>query len=468
MLNNTGKQRIRLFERLFSAFGVLGIAIVAGGNAEGQILDRVGRQIERKANDRLNRKIDQTIDKGFDKVEGTIDEGVKGGDKKAEKPSSQPENNRTAPAAEAEQTSHKSDTPVVTSEVLAEPAFAAYSKYDFIPGEKIIVFEDFSQDQIGDFPARWNTNASGEIVRIEGSDAKWLAFTSSGVLTPEFVTGLPENCTVEFDLAVNPGYSFYDQPLTVTLAQLKDPKEFVSWARFGRNRHNGVLFSFHPQGAGGGAQGLLGFEVWEGDKKVMDNSKPRFESFSKEKNRVRVSIWRQKQRVRLYVNEVKVWDLPRVFVNEVDYNSLIFARQNAKEGNHFFVSNIRIAVGAPDTRHKLLEEGKFATTGIYFNSGSSVIKPESCGVLKEIAAVLKENPTVKIKIVGHTDTDGGQDLNLKLSKDRAASVKQFLAAEFGIEETRLESDGKGASEPVGDNAKSEGKAANRRVEFIKM
>ncbi len=85
-----------------------------------------------------------------------------------------------------------------------------------------------------------------------------------------------------------------------------------------------------------------------------------------------------------------------------------------------------------------------------------------------ISDVLKENPSVKVKIVGHTDSDGDEKSNLDLSKRRAASVKNVLSNEFGIEMTRMEVDGKGESEPVSPNTTPEGKANNRRVEFIKL
>ncbi len=133
-----------------------------------------------------------------------------------------------------------------------------------------------------------------------------------------------------------------------------------------------------------------------------------------------------------------------------------------------FLFNIRLAVGAPDTRSKLITEGKFVTTGITFEVNSANIKPESYGVLKDIAETLKENASVKVKIIGHTDSDGEDAANLTLSKKRAESVKDNLVSEFGIDKSRLETDGKGETLPAAPNATPEGKANNRRVEFIKM
>ena len=127
-----------------------------------------------------------------------------------------------------------------------------------------------------------------------------------------------------------------------------------------------------------------------------------------------------------------------------------------------------ISAGAPDTRNKLITEGKFVTSGILFDVNSDKIKPESYGVMKDIANVLSENSAVRVKIIGHTDSDGSDADNLALSKKRAESVKTSLVKDFGIDVSRLETDGKGESQRVDKNTTAEGKANNRRVEFIKL
>jgi outer membrane protein OmpA-like peptidoglycan-associated protein len=99
---------------------------------------------------------------------------------------------------------------------------------------------------------------------------------------------------------------------------------------------------------------------------------------------------------------------------------------------------------------------------------SATIKPESYGTLKEMADVMKEYADLKVKIVGHTDADGSDAANLELSKKRAASVKESLTKDFGIDESRMETDGKGEGEPIDKNDTPAGKANNRRVEFIKL
>ena len=105
---------------------------------------------------------------------------------------------------------------------------------------------------------------------------------------------------------------------------------------------------------------------------------------------------------------------------------------------------------------------------ILFDSGSDKIKTESFSYLDKIGKVLNEDKSINLKIIGHTDSDGDSKANLTLSQKRAVSVKNYLKNTFKINETSLETDGKGENEPVADNKTSEGKSQNRRVEFKKI
>jgi outer membrane protein OmpA-like peptidoglycan-associated protein len=132
------------------------------------------------------------------------------------------------------------------------------------------------------------------------------------------------------------------------------------------------------------------------------------------------------------------------------------------------VTNLKITTAAPDTRSKLITEGRLTTYGITFDVNKANIKPESHGTLNDIANVLKENPSVRVKIIGHTDSDGDDALNLDLSRRRAESVKNELSGKFGIEASRMETEGAGEIRPAAPNDTPVNKAMNRRVEFIKL
>jgi OmpA-OmpF porin, OOP family len=352
-----------------------------------------------------------------------------------------------------------SDKPSSQNAAPAAPAsLKTYSKYDFVPGEKIIVFEDFMQDAVGDFPAKWNTNSSGEVVTIEGKTGHWLKLTNKGFFVPEFIDSLPENFTLEYDLLCD--YPVGSWGLFTNFVELTDRNKPEAW----QSANNRISFNILPGANGNGYSDMDRRKAGTGEA-ANRNTTHQFADITKA---VHVAFWRQKERMRLYLNEEKAWDIPKAILPEAKLNSLIFWVQLTDEKSHFIMSNLRVATGAPDTRNKILTQNKWVTHGILFDVNSDNIKAESYGTLKEMANVLKEFTDLKVKIVGHTDSDGDDAKNMDLSKRRAASVKASLAKEFSIDESRMETDGKGESEPIDKNDNPAGKANNRRVEFIKI
>lgn len=339
----------------------------------------------------------------------------------------------------------------------AAPSFQAYSRFDFVPGEKIIAIEDFAQDSIGDFPAKWNTNAAGEIVTIAGKPGRWLKLTRPGVFIPELAPVLPENFTLEFDLLTSPSFDSGGY-FNASLVELSKDSQPAAW-QSADNRFTFTAFPHNSEGESAMEPRLNGVGV----AAVSSATK----QFMRNGNAVHISISRQRERVRVYFNQDKLWDVPRALLASARYNSIIFFVPNVEAGSEYFLGNVRLAVGAPDTRNKLLTEGKWVTRGILFEVNSDRVKPESYGAMREIANVLKENADVKVQIVGHTDADGEAAKNLDLSKRRAAAVRGALTKEFAIAENRMDTDGKGSSQPVDKNDTAAGKANNRRVEFIK-
>lgn len=143
-------------------------------------INRPARVIERQAEYRANRRIDQAVDKSLDKLE----EGVVNIFKKKEKKEdpatgeSGSTDRKNGESAENQSGGGQMSGGEASSQSsgMEKPGFQSYSKFDFVPGEKIVASEDFSQDAVGDFPAKWNTNATAEVVTIEGYNGKWLMF----------------------------------------------------------------------------------------------------------------------------------------------------------------------------------------------------------------------------------------------------------------------------------------------------
>lgn len=326
------------------------------------------------------------------------------------------------------------------------------SKYDFIPGEKVIFFDDFISESVGDFPAQWLTNGSGEIVTSTKFPGRWFNLTKMGYYIPETKADFTENFTIEFDFV----------PMNSENSE----------TMFGMSLY--LLTGNLGEPGGGGEPGDAGFQIafdydnmgWKNWSMSLEQRFSGIVAFPfKSNEKYHVAIWVQKQRVRFYANETKVLDVPRGIPAGSKTNIVRFdTRDEAKP----LISNFRIAAGLSDMRSRLLNDGKIVSYGILFDVNSDKVKPESYATLKMISDILKENPAIRLQVVGHTDSDGDNASNLDLSKRRGASVKNELVSNFGIEATRLESDGKGETEPLNDNNSSVNKAKNRRVEFISI
>jgi OOP family OmpA-OmpF porin len=449
-------------QRIHRTSLLLALPVVLMGTAAAQI--NIQERLEQKAKERLERKVDQTIDKGFDKAEEEVDKGAKeatkGKGKKGQ--GDAPAETGGQQSAEGSEGGGSASGGNAGGGAASKPrSLTAYSKFDFVPGEQVIAVEDFTQDAVGDFPARWNTNSSGEVVTIEGTTGRWMKLGGDGIYYPEFLGVLPENCTIEFDLATSDEFSYYCHFLSAVFVA-DDNTNLLK-----PDRHGQVSVNVQPRGAGGGT-GSTKLEVFGADREqMMSNSRQQMQLLDGGlAPTAHVAIWRQKNRIRVYLNEEKVWDIPRAFQNGINYRFILDG--GGCEGSTAYFKDLRVAAGAPDTRNKLITEGRLVTRGILFDSGSDRIKPESYGTLKEIGTALTENPGVRVRIIGHTDSDGEEAANLELSKRRAAAVKEALVKEFAVDGGRLETDGKGEGTPAGPNDSPQGKANNRRVEFVKL
>lgn len=405
--------------------------LFAAGNTSAQILNPK-KILERKANKILEKKTDQAVDSILNN---------KGDDQKKEEPKKNADNKiKTDTGTKAEQ-----------------PSLQLYSKYDFIPGEKVVFFDDFSQDNVGDFPALWNTNGSAEVVTSNLFAGRWMKFVGNQSIWTDELLLLPDNYTIEFDIVPIKGEEGRMAGYSFRLMQSINAKAYDHGAVPGKA---GFAFFCEYFGRPGYRTYINGDE---GNALGLTGHKDDDQLYQKENQLYHISIWVQKARVRLYANESKLIDLPKAFpLTSVKMDRIRF------EDGAAMISNVRIAVGNPDMRNKLITEGKIVSYGIYFDVNKDVLKPESYGSLKEIANILNENAAVKIKIVGHTDADGADAANLDLSKRRAAAVKNELVKTFGIDAARMETDGKGETQPVATNDNPANKALNRRVEFIKL
>ena len=409
-----------------------------------KLLKRLGNSVKEAATNTVERRVEQkaeeatesALDKAEDKITGSSNSKSKEEDIKNETPNEEKDVSVNTEST-AEETQQK---------------LSSTSKYDFVPGDKIIYYDDFSQDAIGDFPALWTSNGSGEVKTVNIAPGNWFHMNGEDAVycyTKELE--LPDNFIVEFDIIPDEEYRYGIQ-FTLYNDREDDSKEL-----------NNDLFP-----GLGGLHLALEYDRWESrgymdGEDWVDGEATKNPVIKEQVNHV--IIWIQKRRVRVYHQNEKVLDMPTNIYNGVKFNRMRFSGWDRY--SFPFVSNLKITTASPDMRSKLITEGKLTTYGITFDVNKADVKSESFGTLKSIADVLKENETVKVKIIGHTDSDGDDAKNLALSNLRAESVKNELIKNFGIDASRMETEGAGETIPVAPNDTPANKAMNRRVEFVK-
>jgi outer membrane protein OmpA-like peptidoglycan-associated protein len=400
----------------------------------------VFNRVKNKVNQRVDRKIDKAIDETLDKAEG--------------KETAAPVKEETINPDPANKEENK---------------VGSFSKYDFIAGDQVVYYENFEQEALAELPTAWNTSGTGEVVTLENIPGKWLRMHQPFNYLTSNEKIFSENYTVEFDVVMqlkNNGWMYptFSIGLISTNDQPSTGNDFLK----GYKKYAAVIATINP---GEFRNSRLKLESFLDQKNYFISDVKSIDGLEKSYGKpVHIAIQVQKERYRIWINEDKAFDVPKGVSTTYKINQLLFqvGQTNYSDNQYgMYISNIKVAEGLPDTRHKLVEEGKFSTTAILFDVNEATIKPESGGVLKEIASVLNQYKDFKVKIIGHTDNDGTDAANLTLSQKRAAAIKDALVNEYSIAAGRIETDGKGEAVPVGDNKTKEGKAQNRRVEFIK-
>lgn len=428
-------QNITTMKAIMFTLFILTVATVANGQFN------IKDKLKDKSTNRAETRVDQGIDKGID----TIEEGLGSLFKKKKKNTEEVQNSANEESGKVTNTSDQ------TSQSLQ-----SYTKYDFVPGDKVLYFEDFSQDAIGDFPALWTTDGGGEVKTVNIASGNWFHMNKEDAVycyTKQIF--FPVNFIMEFDIIPDGEFT---NGYSLTFYEEKESKEMNDDLYPGiRGVH--VSFDDEHWWTQGYNNEISGSDGWiEGESRTN----PVVEGQANH-----VIIWVQNRRLRIYHQGAKALDMPTNIFAGSKLNRLRFSGCNTSSTPTPYVTNLKVTTAAPDTRSKLITEGKLVSYGIYFDVNKDVVKPESYGTLNDIAKVLKENPTVRIEIVGHTDADGADSANLDLSKRRGASVKNELVKTFGLDASRIASDGQGETKPIAPNDTPSNKALNRRVEFVK-
>jgi outer membrane protein OmpA-like peptidoglycan-associated protein len=301
------------------------------------------------------------------------------------------------------------------------------TKIEFVPGERTVWFEDFSDMAPDDPPPHWKVRDGTVQLRMGGGTRELYSETGVNLTSESFV--MPPNFTFEID------WTGGGQ---------------MTWHFLDKENHEVMIAMVRGEPDGNQASTSLnvGEELGSGQTSVNTNVPVHF------------AIWAQQGRVRAYINGARLVDANQVKFGPIDHILLNFAgyRPNG-------LRQVRIAESAPDFSAVLNSTGKYVTHGILFDTDSARLKPESGAVLRQVVAALTRNPNLKLEIDGYTDTTGNPDHNLDLSKRRAQAVQSVLVSQFGIDAERLSSNGYGGDNPIASNDTPDGRANNRRVEF---
>lgn len=165
------------------------------------------------------------------------------------------------------------------------------------------------------------------------------------------------------------------------------------------------------------------------------------------------------------MNGVRVANVPNATLGR---GKVIVMGLQGSNDEQAYLTNIRVAAGGKPLYDALMADGRVATHGLLFDTGSDRLRGESKPTLDEIGQMLQQHPELKLTIEGHTDNVGNAAANQTLSDRRAAAVRQFLVTNYQVDGSRLTSKGFGSTKPALSNDTPEGRQQNRRVELVRV
>ncbi len=322
------------------------------------------------------------------------------------------------------------------------PGDGAWANWDFVPGEDVLFVDDFQADRVGDFPRRWDLVVGNfEVVEWEGG--RYVRASANGLVALPLPRTLPERFTVEFSLSLAHANSAV---FLTTGPHLYGPR---------RGNFRGSAVHWARSRGGIDPMGNLGPEI-----------RAPLEAGAWDARVVPVRVMADGDHMKIYWDDRRIANAPNAVFPRGDtlYLAFRWARDNAP----ILMGPIRVAGGGLELYDRLARDGRVATQGILFATGSDRLRPESTPVLQEIVAMLEAHHDLRLRIEGHTDDVGDEAMNQGLSERRAASVRAWLVESGGVAKDRLETVGFGETRPAVEGTSAEAREQNRRVELVDL
>ena len=408
----------------------------------------LGRAAENAAKRTVERNVERAteraIDRAFSETEDAVEDAVRGeSSNKGKKNKNKNNDNNGNNNADEVYDNGNGDATAQTQPQKGQSLEMTYAKSDFVPGDEIFFEDNQANEQLGEFPSQWDVDyGNAEIVQMGGDKVIMTqGYTAIMPLIGDGKSYFPESFTVEFDIYPQHSYSVETATDQFEIG-FNDSRTLV--ARFHTHRDEGCFLYTHwtkPNDDGGSS----------------DSSDNNVYFSNNEWHHVAISF--NKRACKIYVDGFRVLNIPNM-----KQPTSMWIWSNEKQA---YFKNFRIAKGAVPLYDRMMSDGKFITYGITFDVGKATIKPESMGEINRIVQLMTENPDLKFSVEGHTDSTGNATSNQTLSEQRSQAIVDKLV-ELGIAKDRLTAVGKGQNSPIADNNTDEGRAKNRRVEFVKM
>lgn len=396
-----------------------------------QFLNRLIDSAKKSAEDAIEQQVNKKVEEGIDKA---FNQEVP---EKEQQEQQQQEEDEPQQQAVQRQPQAQAPTPASTKTIES-----AYAKSDFVPGDEIMFEDDLVGEQMGEFPSKWDLlEGNAEIASVNGKTVINLTDISTEImpLMKNQKNYLTEAFTLEFDFL---GGSDEKSIYCDYIIHLKNIEgEDVATINL-----NGTASSW-------------AYTSWitaSGEQRETRSAAP-----AKEEEWNHVALSFNKRALKVYLNGSRIVNIPNCARPQY------FTLQRSYWADHrILMTNVRLCKGAVPLYNRLITDGKIITYAITFDIGKANIKPESMTEINRIAQLMKDNGDLKFEVQGHTDNTGTVAGNQKLSEQRAQAIVNKLV-EMGIAANRLSAKGMGQSAPLADNSTDEGRAKNRRVEFVK-